>query len=163
MTAITDLVGPESNKKGQTLFSGVPMRSQKAFTLSELLIVVAVLAMLAAAAVPRFYAINSEIRANAVQALAANVRSSAHLTHRIWLANGQPARLKVDGQVLEMRFGYPTEISIERIVVDSGDFNFEEGYFSHRDTDSAAGCAALYIPPPNPDSEPAVIAYTDGC
>ncbi len=139
------------------------MRLQKAFTFSELLIAVAVLAMLAAAAVPRFFAINSEIRAGAVEALAVNVQSSAHLTNRIWLANGQPARLTVDGQLLEMRFGYPTENSISEIVVNSGDFMFGDGYFKHRELLSEQGCAVLYIPPSNPESEPVVIPYTDGC
>jgi prepilin-type N-terminal cleavage/methylation domain-containing protein len=139
------------------------MRRQRAFTFSELLIVVAVLAMLAAAAVPRFYAINSEIRAGAVEALAVNVQSSAHLTNRIWSSNGRPARLMADGQVLDMRFGFPTENSIGEIVVNSGDFVFQDGYFNHRDLLSTRGCAVLYIPPPDPDSEPVVISYTDGC
>ncbi len=139
------------------------MRLQRAFTYSELLIVVAVLAILAAAAVPRYMTINSEIRAGAVEALAVNVQSSAHLTNRIWLSNGQLARLTVDGQVLEMRFGYPTERSISEVVINSGDFMFKDGYFKHRELLSEQGCAVLYIPPSNPESSPVVIPYTDGC
>ena len=139
------------------------MRLQRAFTFSELLIAVAVLAILAAAAVPRFIAINTEIRAAAVEALAVNIQSSAHLTNRIWLSNGQPARLTVDGQLLAMRFGYPTENSISEIVINSGDFMFQDGYFKHRELLSEQGCAVLYIPPPNPESAPLVIPYTDGC
>ena len=139
------------------------MSLQRAFTFTELLIVVAVLAMLAAAAVPRFAAINKDIRAGAVEALATNVQSSAHLTNRIWLSNGRSARLTVDGRMLEMRFGYPTESSIREVVVSSGDFLFKVGYWQHRELLSAPGCAVLYIPPPNPESEPVVISYTDGC
>lgn len=139
------------------------MRWQKAFTFSELLVAVAVLAMLAAAAVPRFHAVNSEVRAGAVEALAVNVRSSANLTNRVWRSNGRLARLTVDGQVLEMRYGYPTERSISEIVVNNGDFEFQNGFFNHRELLSTPGCAVLYIPPPNPDTEPLVISYTDGC
>ncbi len=139
------------------------MRFQRAFTFSELLIVVAALAMLAAAAVPRFIAINSEIRAGAVAALAVNVQSSANLTNRIWLSNGQPARLMVDGRVLEMRFGFPTENSISEIVINNGAFVFNDGYFKHRDLLTEQGCAVLYIPPSNPESSPIVIPYIDGC
>ncbi len=139
------------------------MRFQRAFTFSELLIVVAALAMLAAAAVPRFIAINSEIRAGAVEALAVNVQSSANLTNRIWLSNGQPARLMVDGRVLEMRFGFPTENSISEIVINNGAFVFNDGYFKHRDLLTEQGCAVLYIPPSNPESSPVVIPYIDGC
>lgn len=139
------------------------MRGQKAFTFPELLVVVAVLALLAAAAVPRFHAINSETRVNAVEALAVNVRSSAYLAHRIWLANDRPSKLTVDGQQLQMRFGYPTENSIDDIVVNSGDFVFREGYFNHRELLTTPGCSVLYIPPPDPNFEPDVVAYTDGC
>jgi prepilin-type N-terminal cleavage/methylation domain-containing protein len=139
------------------------MRLQRAFTFPELLTVVAALALLAAAAVPRFLAINSEIRVSAVEALAVNVRSSVNLANRIWLANGRPPRLRVDGQDLEMRYGYPTEHSVDAIVVNSGDFVFQEGFFRHRDLLSTPGCAVLYVPAPNPISEAAVITYTDGC
>jgi prepilin-type N-terminal cleavage/methylation domain-containing protein len=139
------------------------MRLQKAFTFLELLIAVAVLVMLAAAAVPRFYAINREVRSSAVKALAGNVESSARLTNRIWLSNDRPPRLTVDGQSLEMRFGYPTESSISDVVIDTGDFVFTEGYWKHRQSMSEPGCAVLYIPPSNPQSEPVVISYTDGC
>ena len=139
------------------------MRLQKAFTFSELLIVVAILAILAAAAVPRFMAINTEVRTAAVDALAVNIQSSAHLTNRIWRSNGQPARLTVDGRIFETRFGYPTEDSISEIVINSGDFMFQDGYFKHRELASRQGCAVLYIPPPNPEAGPVVIPYTDGC
>lgn len=139
------------------------MRLQKAFTFTELLIAVAVLAMLAAAAVPRFFAINKGIRASAVEALTINIESSARLTNRIWISNNRPARLTVDGQVLEMRFGYPTENSISEVVINSGEFVFNDGYWKHQELISEPGCAVLYIPPPNPESEPVVISYTDGC
>lgn len=139
------------------------MRGQKAFTFSELLVAVAVLALLAAAAVPRFLAINSETRVRAVEALAVNVRSSAHLTNRIWLSNDRPPRLMVDGRELEMRYGYPTENSIDDIVVNSGEFVFQDGYFNHRELLATPGCAVLYVPPPNQNAEPVVKTYTDGC
>jgi prepilin-type N-terminal cleavage/methylation domain-containing protein len=139
------------------------MRFQRAFTFSELLIVAAALAMLAAAAVPHFIAINSEIRIGAVEALAVNVQSSADLANRIWHSNGQPSRLTVDGEALELRFGYPTGDSIGEIVINNGDFVFRDGYFQHRESMSEQGCAVLYIPPPNPEASPVVIPYTDGC
>lgn len=139
------------------------MRRQKAFTFLELLIAVAILVMLTAAAVPRFYAINREVRSGAVKALAANVESSAQLTNRIWLSNERPPRLTVDGQLLEMRYGYPTENSISDVVINSGDFVFADGYWKHRESLSEPGCAVLYIPPSNPQTEPVVITYTDGC
>lgn len=139
------------------------MRLQPAFTFTELLIVVAALAMLAAAAVPRFFAVNKEIRTGAVQALAANVESSANLTNRIWASSGHSPRLTVDGQEVDMRYGYPTERSISDVVVSNGDFLFADGYWKHKHSSSASGCAVLYVQPSNPASEPVVISYTEGC
>ena len=103
------------------------------------------------------------MRAASVDALAVNIRSSAHLTNRIWLSNGKSARLTVDGQLLEMRFGYPTEDSIQEIVINNGEFVFQDGYFKHRELLSEQGCAVLYVPPPNPEIAPLVIPYTEGC
>ena len=139
------------------------MRLHRAFTFSELIIVVAALAILAAAAVPRFIAINSDIRAGAVEALAVNVQSSAQLINRIWLSNGQPAMLTVDEQLLELRFGFPTENSIDKIVINDGVFVFNDGYFKHRELLSEQGCAVLYIPPSNAESSPVIIPYIDNC
>ena len=139
------------------------MPRQRAFTFTELLIAVAVLALLAAGAVPRFFAINKEMRIGDVDALAANVQSSAELTNRIWVSNGRPASLSVDGRTLDMRFGYPTDHSISEVVVMSGEFLFADGYWRHKESSATSGCAVLYIPPPNPDVEPVVITYKDGC
>ncbi len=98
-----------------------------------------------------------------MEALAANVRSSIELTHRIWVSNSRPPQLKIGGEALELRYGYPTEQSISSIVVNSGDFILQDGYFKHRELLSSPGCAVLYIPPTNPDAKPVVMAYTNGC
>lgn len=139
------------------------MRSQAGFTFTELLTVATVMAMLAAVAVPRHAMINSEARSAAVRALAANVKGSAALAHDVWQAAGQPARLLLDGQDVALQYGYPTAASIENLVVMSGEFQFEAGYFKHAQSDADQGCAVLYIPPPNPDAEATVISYADGC
>lgn len=139
------------------------MRSQAGFTFTELLTVVTVMAMLAAVAVPRHAMINSDSRSQSVRSLAANVRSSASLSHKVWKATGQPMRLTLDGRMVDMRYGYPSDASIAEIVVMSNEFEFSEGYWKHRDSDAGQGCGVLYIPPPNPDADAAVIIYTDGC
>ena len=139
------------------------MRSQAGFTFTELLTVVTAMAMMAAVAVPRYAAINSDTRSQSVRSLAANVQSSAALSHKVWKATGQPVRLKLDGETVDMRFGYPTDSSIEDLVVMSGDFEFSDGYWKHRESETGQGCAVLYIPPPNPNADASVITYSDGC
>ena len=60
------------------------MGSQRGLTALELLVVVAVIAMLAAVAVPRFSVLDREAREQAVISLADGVRSAAEITHRVW-------------------------------------------------------------------------------
>lgn len=139
------------------------MKSQAGFTFTELLTVVTVMAMLAAVAVPRYAMLNSDTRSQSVRALAANVKSSSSLSHKVWKATGQPMRLTLDGRTVDMRFGYPTDLSIAEIVIFTDEFEFADGYWKHVDSDKDEGCAVLYIPPPNPDAEATVVTYTDGC
>jgi MSHA pilin protein MshA len=139
------------------------MRSQAGFTFTELLTVVTVMAMLAAVAVPRHAMLNSDSRSESVRSLAANVKSSASLSHKVWKATGQPLRLTLDGRTVDMHHGYPTDGSIAEIVVMSSEFEFADGYWKHTQSAADQGCAVLYIPPPNPATEATVISYTDGC
>lgn len=139
------------------------MKSQAGFTFTELLTAVTVLAMLAAVAVPRYAMINSESRSQSVRSLAASVRSSADLSHKVWKATGKPVRLTLDGRTVDMRFGYPTDSSIAEIVVMGGEFEFADGYWKHVESEAGQGCAVLYIPPPNGEADATVLTYTDGC
>lgn len=137
------------------------MRSQAGFTFTELLTVVTVMTMLAAVAVPRYAILNSDSRSQSVRSLAANVKSSAALSHKVWKATGQPLRMTLDGRTVDMRYGYPTDRSIAEVIMQNGEFEFADGYWKH--TGATTGCAVLYIPPPNPNAEATVISYTDGC
>lgn len=137
------------------------MRAQAGFTFTELLTAVTILVMLAAVAVPRHAMLNSDHRSTAVKALEANVRSSAQLSRKVWQATGKPSRLTLDGRTVDMRYGYPTQSSINDLVVMGDEFRFAEGYWKHAGSDD--GCAVLYIPPSMPDARAEVISYTDGC
>ena len=139
------------------------MRSQSGFTLTEVLAAATALAMLAALAVPRQALMASDSRKQAVRMLALNVETSLSTTHRVWRATGRPERLELDGRQVEMRFGYPTESAVGAVVLAGGAFRFADGYWKHRESRPGQACAVLYIPPPNPDAEPVVFGYTEGC
>ena len=139
------------------------MRAQAGFTFTELLTVVTVMAMLAAVAVPRYALLNSDARSQSVRSLAANVRSSASLSHRVWNAAGKPIRLTLDGRTVDMRYGYPTDASVAEIVVMSGEFEFADGYWKHMQSSAGQGCSVLYLPPSEPDTDATIVTYTHGC
>ena len=139
------------------------VKFQKAFTLTELLIVVTVFVMVAVVAVPRHLAINSEVRAGSVSALSSHVENAARLTNRVWVAAGQPDSVVIEGRVIDMRNGFPTDQSIRDVVIDGGEFLFNDGYWKHHETARDEHCAVLYIPPSAPGGQVQVISYTDGC
>jgi MSHA pilin protein MshA len=84
------------------------MKKQSAgFTLIELVVVIVVLGILAAFAIPRFIALDGQARIAAVNGLAGSVRSSAALAHGMWMASNSPATVPMEGQTITISNGYP--------------------------------------------------------
>ena len=139
------------------------MTSQKGFTLTEVIIVVATVSLMAAIALPQYAALNSETRQESVTALAAHVQKSAALTNKVWESAGQPDQVVIEGRVIDMAHGYPTEQSIASIVINNGDYAFGNGYWKHQETARNEACAVLYIPPSVDGGQIQVISYTQDC
>ena len=64
------------------------MRNQRGFTMIELIVVIVILGILAATALPRFINVQSEARVASVNGLVGGLRSAAALARAAWLVAG---------------------------------------------------------------------------
>ncbi len=144
---------------------------QGGFTLIELVVVITILGILAAFAVPRFASLEGQARLAATQSLAGSVRSGAALAHAMWLAQGNPASVsvKMEGVAIGMGNGYPTVAGIDDTLVEYSGFLLTTPGGAARFTKATpagvaiANCFVSYTPPPAANGSPTVTTTTGGC
>jgi MSHA pilin protein MshA len=148
--------------------------TQRGFTLIELVVVIVILGILAAFALPRFMGLESQARAASVRALEGSLRSSAALTHSIWLANGgTAASIAIDGTptpIVILR-GYPNRATIDDTLQDgtidpvlAGRFSYNgNGVFTLNGAKATATCRVVYTSPATLGDAPAYVTSVGGC
>lgn len=80
--------------------------TQRGFTLIELVVVIVILGILAAFALPKFMGLETQARIASLRALEGSLRSSAAMAHSLWMANGGAA-INIEGNPVTMVNGYP--------------------------------------------------------
>ncbi|RBP20555.1 MSHA pilin protein MshA [Marinobacter pelagius] len=109
----------------------IPSRKEKGFTLIELVMVIVILGILAAFALPRFADFSGDAKDATIRGAIGSVRSAAQIAHAAYLADGTtPATVQLDGTSIDMSTnGYPlavpgaTEAGIETAAQLSGEFS----------------------------------------
>ena len=89
--------------------TAIASRKEKGFTLIELVMVIVILGVLAAFALPRFADLGGDARSATIEGAAGAVKSAAAIAHSVWLADGgDPDPLVLDGvSVVMSDEGYP--------------------------------------------------------
>jgi MSHA pilin protein MshA len=134
------------------------------FTLIELVVVIAIIGILAAFAVPRFISLEREARASTVQALAGSVRSAATLAHSMYVVSGQPASITMEGNAVTLTNGYPADAAIDDTLADFTGFTFDgSGTFTKDGAGTPANCSVAYTAPAAAGQRPTIAVDTSGC
>lgn len=136
---------------------------QKGFTLIELVVVIALLGILAAFAIPRFASLEREARAAVTQGLSGSVRSAAAMAHGLNLATGQTS-VDMEGNTINIVNGYPDAETIDLTLADATGFTVSDDGTTATfvKVGTTSGCEVTYgeATATNP---PAISAVVTGC
>lgn len=89
------------------------INKQAGFTLIELIMVIVILGVLSAFALPRFANLGDEARTASINGLNGAVKAAANIAHAQWLADGgTAATVSLEGTNIAMVNGYPDNTAI---------------------------------------------------
>ena len=88
-------------------------KQQSGFTMIELIMVIVILGILAAFALPRFADLGGDARRSTIQAVEGSMKSASAIAHSAFLTAGNsPASVDMEGATIALVNGYPDAESI---------------------------------------------------
>lgn len=142
------------------------MKNQSGFTLIELVMVIVILGILAATALPKFADMSGNARTASVNGMLATVRAASTIVHAQALVSGQSGTtatgtVSLEGGITQNTiFSYPEDVTINN-AIDSDGFIFVAG--PPATFTLQASCFVAYTDPAAANGLPTIAATTSGC
>ena len=145
--------------------SSIAGKTARGFTLIELVVVITILGILAAFAVPRFIALQAQARAASISSLQGAIKSAASLTHSMWMVSNGPGTVPMEGANIAMTNGYPSLADIDDTLIDASGFTYDPltGTFTAVGAANPSTCMVSYLPPAALGNPPSIIFDATNC
>jgi MSHA pilin protein MshA len=142
----------------------VKNRIQAGFTLVELIVVIVILGILAAVALPKFMGLEREARVAAVKSMGGTLLSAANMAHGLCMAQNcaNGSVITIDGRAVTFQNTYPNNASIQALLQSYEGFSVNAAGNQFTKLGSAtANCFVQYNQPPAANRSP-TISYQGG-
>lgn len=144
-------------------------KQHQGFSLIELAVIIAILAMLAGFAIPRFGPLDRKARVSAVTALSVSLQSAAALAHAEYLELGtKPASVTMDGRTIALTNGYPNAAGLPSAMRSLAGFAASSTAssitYTKTDAPTPVNCSVTYTASTKDGSPPTISTpVTFGC